>query len=99
MSRRGILHASYPECLYDDMVVRKAIQIRDVPDDVHATLRVRAAQAGLSLSEYLLEELTGLARRPTVSDVLARAAARQGGAPRVEIVRAVRESRDSEDVA
>lgn len=73
----------------------KAIQIRDVPDDVHATLRVRAAQAGLSLSDFLREELAGIARRPTVSDVLARAAAREGGAPRAEIVRAVREGRDA----
>jgi plasmid stability protein len=78
-----------------EMDVAKAIQIRDVPDDVHATLRVRAAQAGLSLSDFLREELTGIARRPTVSDVLARAAAREGGAPRAEIVRAVRESRDA----
>jgi plasmid stability protein len=79
------------------MVVPKAIQIRDVPDDVHATLRARAAQAGLSLSDYLLEELTGLARRPTVSDVLARAAARQGGVSRAAVVRAVREGRDAAD--
>ena len=76
------------------MAVPKAIQIRDVPDDVHATLRVRAAQAGLSLSNYLREELTGIARRPTVADVLARAAARQGGAPRAEIVAAIRAVRD-----
>jgi plasmid stability protein len=77
--------------------VPKAIQIRDVPDDVHATLRVRAAQAGLSLSDYLLEELTGIARRPTAADVLARAAARQGGVSRADIVRAIREARDDPD--
>jgi plasmid stability protein len=65
-----------------------------VPDDVHATLRARAAQAGLSLSDFLREELTGIARRPTVADVLARAAARQGGAPRSEIVAAIRAARD-----
>jgi plasmid stability protein len=81
--------------LYAEVDVAKAIQIRDVPDDVHATLRVRAAQAGLSLSDFLREELAGIARRPTVSDVLARAAAREGGAPRAEIVRAVREGRDA----
>ena len=31
----------------------KAIQFRDVPDDVHAILRARAAAAGMSMSEYL----------------------------------------------
>jgi hypothetical protein len=47
------------------------------------------------LRDYQREELTGIARRPTVSDVPARAAARQGGAPRAEIVRVIRESRDA----
>ena len=75
----------------------KAIQVRDVPDDVHTTLRVRAAAAGRSLSDYLRDELIGLARRPTVADVLARVAARQGGAPRDEIVRTIREMRDADD--
>ena len=37
------------------------IQIRDVPEDVHRTLRSRAAANGQSLQEYLLEELTDLA--------------------------------------
>ena len=34
----------------------KMIQIRNVPDDLHRVLRVRAAQAGLSLSDYLLTD-------------------------------------------
>ena len=51
----------------------KTIQIRGVPDDVHATLRVRAAQAGLSLSDYLLRQIEGYARRPAIAEVLLRA--------------------------
>ncbi|WP_290655553.1 hypothetical protein [Kocuria sp.] len=44
----------------------KAVQIRDVPDDVHAVL-ARAAQAqGLSLTKYVLRELEHLARRPQI---------------------------------
>ncbi|MGH3557998.1 MAG: FitA-like ribbon-helix-helix domain-containing protein, partial [Mycobacterium sp.] len=35
----------------------KVIQIRNVPDEVHRTLRTRAAAAGVSLSDYLLDEL------------------------------------------
>ena len=54
----------------------KTIQVRDVPDDVHELLRVRAARAGLSLSEYLRREVSLLARRPTVEEFLARIAAR-----------------------
>jgi len=72
----------------------RTIQIRDVPDDTHRVLRARAAAAGQSLSAYLLAELTRLAERPPVSDVLARAATRHGGASTAEIVAAVRSGRD-----
>lgn len=75
------------------VTVPKAIQIRDVPDDVHAALRARAAAVGMSLSDYLLDELTEIARRPTVADVLARARARHGGASPEAIVRVIREMR------
>jgi plasmid stability protein len=70
------------------------IQIRNVPDEVHLTLRARASAAGQSLSAYLLAELTRVAERPQVADVLARAGARQGGASTDEIVAAVRSGRD-----
>ena len=72
----------------------RTIQIRDVPDEVHRTLRARAAAAGQSLSAYLLAELTRVAERPPVTDVLARAAARSGGARIDDIVAAVRSGRD-----
>jgi antitoxin FitA len=72
----------------------RTVQIRDVPDEVHRTLRARAAAAGLSLSAYLLAELLRVAERPPVADVLARAGARHGGASTDEIVAAVRSGRD-----
>jgi hypothetical protein len=34
-----------------------SIQVKDVPDEVHATLRKRAAAAGMSLVVYLLSNL------------------------------------------
>jgi plasmid stability protein len=72
----------------------RTIQIRDVPDEVHATLRSRAAAAGQSLSVYLLRELIRVAERPPVADVLVRARARHGGARTRDIVAAVRSGRD-----
>jgi plasmid stability protein len=72
------------------------IQIRDVPDEVHRVLATRAASAGLSLTAYLRAELTRVAERPPVADVLARAAARSGGARIDDIVAAVRSGRDRE---
>lgn len=72
----------------------KTIQIRNVPDRVHRVLRARAAAAGVSLSDYALEELVRLAEHPPVADLLARARARAGGARAEAIVVAVRSGRD-----
>ncbi len=72
----------------------KTIQVRHVPDDVHRTLRTRAAAAGVSLSDFALGELERVAQRPPVSEVLKRARERAGGADSAAIVAAIREGRD-----
>ena len=56
-----------------------SIQVKDVPDEVHATLRKRAASAGMSLQEYLLARLVTEARTPTLDEVIERASQRAGG--------------------
>ena len=70
------------------------LQVRNVPDDIHRTLRARAAAAGVSLSDYLLTEIVRVAERPLVVDVLTRAVSRTTGASRDVIVEAVRAGRD-----
>jgi plasmid stability protein len=55
----------------------KMIQIRNVPDEVHRTLKARAARAGMTLSDYLLHELLHVASRPELEDLLARIRARE----------------------
>ena len=73
-----------------------SIQVKDVPDDIHATLRRRAAMAGQSLQDYLLERLTAEARTPTLDEVLDRASGRAGGrAPLGAAGKAVRAGRDA----
>ena len=72
----------------------KTIQVRNVPDETHRALRTRAAAAGTSLSDYVLEELERVAARPPVADLLRRAGTRAGGAPGEAIVAAVRSGRD-----
>ena len=42
----------------------KMIQLRNVPDSLHRTLKARAAMAGMSLSDYLLAEIREVAERP-----------------------------------
>jgi antitoxin FitA len=46
----------------------KMIQIRNVPDDLHRKLKARAAQAGMSLSDYLLNEIRKGAEMPTLDE-------------------------------
>jgi len=50
----------------------RLVQVRDVPEDVHRTLKARAAQSGISLSEYLRAELARLASLPSPEEVRAR---------------------------
>lgn len=73
-----------------------SIQVKDVPDEVHATLRKRAASAGMSLQEYLLARLVEEASTPTLDEVLDRAGQRAGGrATFGDAVKAVRADRGS----
>lgn len=72
-----------------------SIQVKDVPEEVHATLRRRAAQAGQSLQEYLLSRLIEDAQAPTLEEVLERAGGRAGGRAGFEAaVKAIRADRD-----
>ena len=73
----------------------KLLQIRNVPDAVHRTLKSRAALAGMSLSEYALAELRRAAERPTRDEVLARIATRPPSRLRRSPAAAVRAERDS----
>lgn len=50
------------------------VQIRDVPEDVHRALKLRAVASGTSLSEYLRTELARAAERPGPEELRARLA-------------------------
>jgi plasmid stability protein len=71
-----------------------SVQIKDVPDETHAVLRRRAAEAHQSLQEYLRTRLIEEASRPTLDEVLDRAGGRAGGSVTLKAaVRAVRDDR------
>lgn len=73
-----------------------SVQVKDVPDEVHATLRTRAAAAGMSLQEYLLGRLVEDALTPTLDEVLDRAGGRAGGKATLRsATKAVRRDRDA----
>lgn len=46
------------------------IQIRDVPDQVHRALKTRAADEGMSLSDFIKRELERTAERPSMREWL-----------------------------
>ena len=54
----------------------KMIQIRNVPDDLHRRLKIRAAERGLSLSDYLLRMAEREANTLSVEELSARIRAR-----------------------
>lgn len=75
----------------------RTLQIRDVPDEVHAAVRARAAGAGLSVSDYLRRLITELATGPTMEEVVERARVLSrsgGGASAEDALAAVRSSRE-----
>lgn len=72
----------------------KMIQVRNVPDDVHRTLKVRAAEEGISLSDYIKRDLEESAKQMTIKEIFARARARgPSGITTEEIVADIRASR------
>ena len=70
------------------------LQVRDVPEDVHRTLKARAALSGVSLSEYVRGVLARTALRSTPEELAARIATRGAvtlDEPSEVAVRAIRE--------
>lgn len=72
------------------------IQVRNVPDAIHRRLKARAAEEGVSLSDFILAELRRLAERPSRREILARIE-RRGAVelpePAARLVRAERDAR------
>jgi hypothetical protein len=73
----------------------KMIQVRNVPDGLHRTLKAQAALAGLSVSDFLLAEIRHLAERPTVAELRERLRRRPRVTGRVSATEAVRRERDA----
>jgi antitoxin FitA len=73
----------------------KMVQIRNMPDDMHRTLKARAAAQSLSLSDYMLQELRKSAEVPTMAEMLERIRNRPPVEPfsSEEAVRAERDTR------
>lgn len=73
----------------------KMIQIRNVPDEMHRILKIRAAAQGMSLSDYMLQELRKSTEVPTIEEWLARVRSREPVQMDISAEEAVRAERDS----
>ena len=73
----------------------KMIQLRNVPDALHRSLKARAAMAGRSLSDYLLAEIKEIAERPTLAEFRERLHRRKVVAQEFDTARLVREEREA----
>jgi plasmid stability protein len=73
----------------------KMIQIRNVPDDLHRELKMRAAAAGMSMSDYIKRELSRKSRKSTIKEIGARSRGRSAGSTLTtqDVVDAIREVR------
>jgi len=70
------------------------IQVRDVPEHVHATLKSRAAREGMSLSGFIKRELERAAERPTIQEWLESTRRAKPIRTKMTAARVIRELRD-----
>jgi plasmid stability protein len=73
----------------------KMLQVRNVPDDVHARLKERAKAAGMTMSEYVLRELKELADKPSLDEIWRRAEARDSSVSLADAAQLIRDERDA----
>ncbi len=71
------------------------IQIRDVPERVHSTLKARAAREGMSLSDFIKRELEYAVERPTMREWLERTEQARPISTKRSATQVVRELRDA----
>jgi plasmid stability protein len=74
----------------------KTIQLRNVPDALHRKWKMRAAAQGISLSEYLRQEIELIAARPALHETvaeIANVAPVTWGEPIAKIIRRLRDRR------
>ena len=72
----------------------KMIQVRNVPESVHHTLKSRAAREGMSLSDFIKRELERVAERPTMEEWLQRTEQAKPIPSRRSAARIIRELRE-----
>lgn len=74
----------------------KMIQVRNVPDEMHRALKVKAVEEGMTLSDYIKRELGFAAGKSSIDEIVERRRARGRGPSKMNpeaTVRIIREAR------
>ncbi|MGK2860285.1 MAG: FitA-like ribbon-helix-helix domain-containing protein [Thermoanaerobaculia bacterium] len=71
------------------------IQIRSVPEDLHRQLKARAALEGMSMSDYVLREITKSLERPMRNEILSKLRAQPVRKLRKRPADVIRDGRES----
>ncbi len=72
----------------------RMLQVRNLPDEVHAAIKARAAAEHLSMSDFVARELTRLVQYRSNAEILHAAGAIARRVPREQIVAEIRADRD-----
>jgi antitoxin FitA len=72
----------------------RMVQIRNLSDDVHRKLKIRAAKEGVTLSELLAREARRLADEPTLDELRERILSRRPVKLRPSAATVIRQERD-----
>jgi len=73
----------------------KMLQVRDVPDEVHARLEKRAEAAGVSMSAHVLSALKDHLERRSLDEIWRRAEARDSSVSLADAAQPIRDERDA----
>ena len=74
--------------------MNKMIQIRNVPAELHRSLKSRAAKLGLSLSDYALGELSRSVQKPDINELLDQIRSQEPVRAKISFAQIIREERD-----
>lgn len=75
--------------------MNKHVQIRNLPEETHRKLKIRAAKEGMSMSDYLRLEIEKLVSRPTMKEWLEMVRSREPMNLEQTAAEIIREDRDS----
>ena len=73
---------------------KKMIQIRNVPEELHRRVKARAAHAGMSLSDYLLQQIRRVVEQPTIEELWDRIRRRRPVERPIDPAELIREERE-----